>query len=121
MEERYPVQLKLWSSRPEELVIDGGDTFQEVPERIVAAFWDMVNANRGKTILVISHMICLTLLMLHFEGRKINEIWEVKPSGNAALTVLEVAEDDSVEITVWSDDSFVPAEEKRQRAGCGTQ
>lgn len=116
VEERYPGQIALWGSRPEEIRIEGGDTFQEVSERITDAFWRIVNENRGKTILITSHMICLTLLMMRFEGRAVNELWEVKPIGNAALNIVEVSEDDKVEITAWSDDSFVPEEDRKGSA-----
>lgn len=113
VEEMYPGQIYLWGNRPEECRIEEGDTFQEVSDRIVDAFWRIVKANRGKTILITSHMICLTLLMIHFEGKRINEMWDVKPIGNAALNILEVSEEDQVEITAWSDDSFVPEEDKK--------
>lgn len=113
VEEKYPGQIELWGNRPEELKIEGGDTFQEVSDRIVEAFYKIVNDNQGKTILITSHMICLTLLMLHFEGRRINEMWDVKPIGNAALNIVEVDEDNKVKIISWSDDSFVPEEDKK--------
>jgi len=40
-------------------------------------------------------------------------MWDVKPIGNAALNIVEVSEDDRVEIKSWSDDSFVPEEDKK--------
>lgn len=58
-------------------------------------------------------MLCLTLLMIYFQGKRINEMWDVKPIGNAALNIVEVSEDDRVEIKSWSDDSFVPEEDKK--------
>lgn len=113
VEEQYPGQIALWGSRPEELRIEGGDTFLEVSERIVDTFFRIVEANRGKTILITSHMICLTLLLIYFEGKRINEMWNVKPIGNAALNIVEVEEDNEVRITVWSDDGFVPEEDRK--------
>lgn len=113
VEERYPGQIMLWGSRPEELRIEGGDTFLEVSERIVDAFFHIVDANRGKTILMTSHMICLTLLLIHFEGKRINEMWNVKPIGNAALNIVEVEADNEIRITAWSDDSFVPEKDRK--------
>ena len=107
VEEKYPGQIELWGNRPEECRIEG---------RIVDAFWRIVEANRGKTILITSHMICLTLLMIHFEGRPINDMWEVKPIANAALNIVEVDEEDHVEILAWSDDRFVPEEDKKGSA-----
>lgn len=113
VEKLFPGQIELWGNSPEDCRIEGGDTFQEVSDRIVDAFWRIVNANRGKTILITSHMICLTLLMIYFEGRQINDMWDVKPIGNAALNIVEVSADDKVDIIAWSDDSFVPEEDKK--------
>lgn len=58
-------------------------------------------------------MICLTLLLIHFEGKRINEMWNVKPIGNAALNIVEVEEDNKIRITAWSDDSFVPEKDRK--------
>lgn len=113
VERKYPGQINLWGNSPEKLVIDGGETFQEVQNRILTIFWEIVNENRGKTVLITSHMICLTLLMLKFSGKEIKDIWNVKPLANAALNILEIDENDQVKIVSWSDDSFVPEEDKK--------
>ena len=43
-------------------------------------------------------------------------MWEVKPIANAALNIVEVDEEDHVEILAWSDDRFVPEEDKKGSA-----
>ena len=58
----------------------------------------------------------IMVAMLHFEGKQINDVWNVKPLGNAALNIVEVSEDDKLTITAWSDDSFVPEEDKKRSA-----
>ncbi len=116
VEEKFPGQIYLWGNEPDACRIEDGDTFQEVSERVVEAFWSVVRANRGKTILITAHMICLTLLMIHFVGKEINDMWEVKPISNSALNIVEVSDDDQVEIIAWSDDSFVPEEDKKGSA-----
>ena len=116
VEERYPGQIALWGNHPEKIKIEGGDTFQEVSDRITETFWRIVDSNRGRTILITSHMICLTLLMMRFKGAGISEIWEVKPIGNAALNIVEVSDDNKVEIISWSDDSYVPEADKKGSA-----
>lgn len=113
VEKKYPGQIFLWSNAPEKLEIDGGETFREVQNRILSVFWEIVNENRGKTVLITSHMICLTLLMLKFAGKEIKDIWNVKPLANAALNILEIDENDRVNIISWSDDSFVPEEDRK--------
>lgn len=116
VDERFPGQIELWGNRPAELRIEGGDTFAEVQERMVDAFWRIVHENRGKTILITAHMICLTLLMLYFDGKEINDMWDVKTLPNASLNILEVDDEDQVVITAWGDDSFVPEEDKKGSA-----
>ncbi|SHJ42558.1 histidine phosphatase family protein [Hespellia stercorisuis] len=114
VEKKYPGQMDMWANHPERLQIDGGgDSFVDVQNRIVEAFWRIVNANRGKTILITSHMICLTLLLIYFDKKEIKDMWNVKPLANGALNIVEVSEDDRVEITAWSDDTFVPEEDKK--------
>lgn len=116
VEEKFPGQIYLWGNKPEECRIEEGDTFREVSDRMIEAFWKIVNENRGKTILITAHMICLTLLMIHFDGKEINDLWDVKPISNAALNIVEVSEDNNVDIISWSDDSFVPEEDKKGSA-----
>lgn len=116
VEEKFPGQIYLWGNKPEECRIEEGDTFREVSDRMIEAFWKIVNENRGKTILITAHMICLTLLMIHFGGKEINDLWDVKPISNAALNIVEVSEDNNVDIISWSDDSFVPEEDKKGSA-----
>ena len=112
VEEKFPGQIYLWGNKPEELIIDGGDSFRAVQDRMVKAFWRIVKENEGKTILITAHMICISLLMMYFEGIRINKIWDVEPIGNGAVNVIEV-EGDQAKVTVWNDDSFVPEEEKK--------
>lgn len=113
VEELFPGQIYLWGNEPDACRIEGGETFRDVSERVIKAFYRIVSEHRGKTILITSHMISITLLMLHFTGKEVNDIWDVKPIGNAALNIVEVSEDDQVEIVAWSDDSFVPEEDKK--------
>lgn len=116
VEKQFPGQIYLWGNEPDACRIEGGETFREVSERIVKAFWRIVRENRGKTILITSHMISITLLMIYFIGKDINDMWSVKPISNAALNVVEVTEKDEVEIISWSDDTFIPEEDKKGSA-----
>lgn len=116
VEKLFPGQIYLWANRPEECKIKGGDTFREVSERMIKEFWKIVRENKGKTILITSHMISITLLMLDFVGKGIGDIWNVKTISNAALNIIEVSEDERIEIIAWSDDSFIPNEEKKGSA-----
>ena len=141
---RYPKELELWSSRPSQVQIPDGETFLHVQQRASRAFWECVHANPGKTILIASHMVCLSALLLGIANLPIDEIWE-HPISNAGLNRVEVftpAETASVtetpsggaasasaaggpqdagprpgeraSITVWNEDSHLPEEFRRR-------
>ena len=86
---RYPKELELWSSRPSQVQIPDGETFLHVQQRASRAFWECVHANPGKTILIASHMVCLSALLLGIAGLPIDEIWD-HPISNAGLNRVEV-------------------------------
>ena len=93
---RYPKELELWSNCPGQVQIPDGETFLHVQQRATWAFWECVHANPGKTILIASHMVCLSALLLGIAGLPIDEIW-AHPISNAGLNqeVFTPAEIDS--------------------------
>ena len=91
---RYPQELELWSSRPSQVQIPDGETFLHVQQRATRAFWKCVHANPGKTILIASHMVCLSALLLGIAGLPIDEIW-AHPISNAGLNRVEVSSPDA--------------------------
>lgn len=86
---RYPKELELWSNCPGQVQIPDGETFLHVQQRATRAFWECVHANPGKTILIASHMVCLSALLLGIAGLPIDEIW-AHPISNAGLNRVEV-------------------------------
>ena len=115
VEKLWPGEIEKWGTKPSEVRIEDGDTFEEVWDRIYRAFWKIADANKGKTILITSHMVCLQLLLIRLKGGAVDDMWNVVPLANAALNIVEIDEKRQAKIIAWSDESFVP-EAERQKA-----
>lgn len=116
----YPKELYQWTNEPSKCEVPRGETFQQVQNRAVEAFWDIVKRNPGKTILIVSHMVCLSTILLDIAGIPIDEIWD-RPLTNAGLNIVEVpvptgdsapSKDDAV-LVAWNQDDHIPAEDRR--------
>ncbi len=110
VEMRWPGMLKLWNEQPDKLKMPGGDTFHEVSERVSEAFWRLVKKERGRTIGIASHMICIELLLMKLSGAELAEIWNQKQLDNTSVSVIDIDDNDSIHIISWGDNSHLPPE-----------
>lgn len=111
IEEQYPGLLRLWRNAPGKLKIPGGETFEQVRQRGTAAFWKVTKENPGKTILLVSHMVCISIILSDLAGLDYNTIWD-RPIGNAAWCTVEAGWEHRAEIVEWDHEEHIP-EEKR--------
>lgn len=67
IEERFPGQLQIMRDDPEDFMPPGGETLGQVQQRVWRALEEIVQANLGKTVLLVAHHSvnkCLLLKML---------------------------------------------------------
>ena len=72
-------------------------------------FWKIVRENRGGTVLLVSHMMCISSILLTVAGFPLDEVWQ-HPITNGALNIVTVDDDDKAEIAYWSKDDHIPEE-----------
>lgn len=60
-------------------------------------------------MLIVSHMMCISSILLTIAGIPLDEIWQ-HPIGNGALNIVEVDGDRKAVITDWSRDDHIPEE-----------
>ncbi|MDY2959820.1 MAG: histidine phosphatase family protein [Hornefia sp.] len=114
IEEKFPGQHDLWTSRPTRVHIQNGESFQQVQERAVKAFWKLVKENDGKTILIVAHMVCLSMILLKIAGISIDEIWD-RPLSNASYSIVNAdPKTMEAEIVDWNHDEHIPEEQRRK-------
>lgn len=55
---------------------NGGESFQDVSDRVIPVIEEIIAAHKGKEILVVTHSVTLKLIMSYFEGRPLEKLWE---------------------------------------------
>lgn len=110
IEARWPGQLNLWGNRPDELHIEGGDSFFEVRDRAFDAFCRVLRAERGNDIAIVSHMLASQLIMTRLLGVPVRDVWQMVRLENTAVTTLRVYNDGRFFVDGWADVSHLPDE-----------
>ena len=111
IDERYPGWYDIWRTAPTQIRLKGGEPYAETQKRAWKTFWEIVKEQEGKTVLIVSHMMCISSILLTVAGIPLDEVWQ-HPIGNAALNIVEADSDGRAVITDWSKDDHIPEEFK---------
>ncbi len=87
--EKWPELQRQLHDDPSDLAIPGGETFKELAVRIVGAFHEIVKAEEGKHVLMVSHQGILKVLVAELMGISYKE-WDKFELQNASFTKLTV-------------------------------
>lgn len=85
--ERYPDLFALWRNQPHRLQIPGGETFDQVRERVVAAVEDVIARHEGQTVVLVSHRAVCRVLLCAMLGLGNDAFWRIRQD-NTALNVV---------------------------------
>ncbi len=95
---RFGPQYPIWLSAPERFRLPGCETLHQVTERAVAGIEALFTAHSGETVVVVSHLIVVRCLILHYSGRPLSEFRSVKVD-NGAIIGLSRSEAGATEVT----------------------
>ena len=85
--QRFGPEYPTWLDSPDLFALPGCETLQQVQTRAVAGLEELFRQQPGRTILVISHLIVVRCLVLHYQGLPLAAFRTIKID-NAALTCL---------------------------------
>jgi phosphoserine phosphatase len=92
IESNYPGMLEQWQSHPETVQMPGGENLEEVWQRSIAAWKQIVAAHSGsdavQTVLVVAHDAVNKALLCHVLGLGPEFFWRFK-QGNGAVSVID--------------------------------
>ena len=111
IDEKYPGWYDIWRTAPTRIRLKGGEPYAETQKRAWKTFWDIVKKHEGQTVLIVSHMMCISSILLTVAGIPLDEVWQ-HPIRNAALNIVEADSDGKAVITAWSRDDHIPEEFK---------
>lgn len=92
LKEMYPCEMDTWLNQPVIHRMPGGETMAEVDARAREFLDEILGKYEGKTILIVTHVIVVLLLMIHFAGEKMEDIWSTPKQLNASINIVEIEE-----------------------------
>lgn len=81
IEKNYPDEFDKWRNFPSVFQAPEGESMSEVYDRMKAAVDDIIKANDGKTVCIVSHGCAIKCLMCYLHG------WTVKDVANVPIGV----------------------------------
>ena len=113
IEARWQGGIGIWENTPDLLRMEGGETFEQVQNRVMRSVIDIVNGNRGKKIAISCHMLVIQLIMTKILQAPLRDVWKVVSTAtNTSITTIEIEDNGDFEVVRWSDDSHLPEELK---------
>ena len=92
VEAEFPGMMKQWQERPETMQMPEGENLQQVWERAIAAWNQIVENNKtsssAKTGIVVAHDAINKVILCYLLGLKQDNFWNIK-QGNGAVSVID--------------------------------
>ena len=93
--EKWPVLLKNWHDKPEEVIMPEGESIKDVSKRSVEAFDKICLSQKDNDLsLLVAHDAVNKTLICNILGINYSNIWMIK-QGNGGITIIDVFNDPS--------------------------
>ena len=88
IEAEFPDIWRLWKTDPSNVQMPGGESLAEVRERAIVSLEDIIEANRGHQVLVVTHDVVVRLLVAFCLDAS-SSIYRRLEAGNTSLTIIQ--------------------------------
>ena len=88
VERQYPASYALYLAKPGLLHFDGGESFDEMRARALAAVQEIVAENEGKTVVIATHGGVIRALRTLWENIPLEQMERIPHVPNASVTVV---------------------------------
>ncbi len=95
---RYPYEHRMWYDDILNCYCPSGESMYDLFHRVAPVFDEIINNNRGKTILVATHACVLRVMMTRFLGLDFSELNSVPWVPNASVTEVDIDDNDNYTI-----------------------
>lgn len=86
---KYGEDFRIWTNEPHKFVAPGGESMIALRDRIVSAFMNIVRANIGKNILVVSHGCAMRSLLCELMHIDFEDLCTIPWCDNTAVYIIE--------------------------------
>lgn len=104
---KYPEQFAVFMNEPWRFSIAGGESMQELTERIYRAVCEIADENPGKTVAIVTHGMAIRALMRRLEGLGERQLREIGHSDNTAVALVEVKPERKFHVVYREDNSHL--------------
>ena len=95
IKEKWPILLKNWHDKPEQVVMPEGESIKDVSERSIEAFDKICLSQKDNDhTLLVAHDAVNKTLICNILGMNYSNIWMIK-QGNGGITVIDLFKDPS--------------------------
>ena len=93
--EKWPLLLKNWHDKPEEVIMPEGESIKDVSERSIKAFDKICLSQKDNDLsLIVAHDAVNKTLICNILGINYSNIWKIK-QGNGGITIIDLFDDPS--------------------------
>ena len=98
----FPSEHNDFWNHPDRFKIEQAESFKNLQDRSVRFVLNILRLNRGKTISLVSHSATIKVILAHFEGRAIKNIWKPPFVGNCSHSIIKETQNNVFEIVSYS-------------------
>ena len=103
-------QYHNWANEPMKYKVDGAETFEQVYNRATESLNKIIKEYKGKTVLIVSHLVTISLILAYLFDEDIDSIWKSTKQKNASVNIIDIKECGKKEFVVRGDDSHLTRE-----------
>lgn len=109
----FPETAKNWDESPDLCVFPKGETMKEVYDRVNKGLDELVEKYRGKTVFLATHGGVLRNIYARVCFGCPEGIRKSGVCGNTGVNIIKAAEDGSLSIALWNDQSHLPEDMRK--------
>ncbi len=84
----YPEEYDRFWNEPQLHQLEGGHTFYEVQERVIAMLQKLIHENKSGNILIVTHSVVILTISVFFRQLPIEKLWEPPYIHDTSVTLL---------------------------------
>lgn len=84
--EKYPELFDLWRYSPQRLKIPGGESLEDVQNRVDATINDLAARHENETVALVTHRVVCKVLLCHLLGLDNSHFWQIAQDATAINT-----------------------------------
>ncbi|GIP26144.1 phosphatase [Paenibacillus sp. J23TS9] len=103
----YPEQWDRFWNNPEEFAIANSETYAQVRTRALNLLNEIIRKHSGESLLIVTHTIVIKLLMAHYQGTDLKQLWKSTEIQPASLSRVDIS-GKTAKIVLHGDTSHYP-------------